>query len=57
MKARFLLRSVLAAAGSGALLAVPVLWLQRSRAQEAQRESRRIERSLFVARKKWWPRS
>jgi hypothetical protein len=54
------LRSVLAAAASGALLAVPWLWLQRSRAEQASRESRRIERSLFLtggARKKWWPRS
>jgi hypothetical protein len=52
-----LLRSVLAAAASGALLAVPWLWLQRSRAEQAMRESRRIERSLYAARKKWWPRS
>ena len=55
-----LLRSVLAAAVSGALLAVPWLWLQRTRAEQALRESQRIERSLFfvgAARKKWWPRS
>ena len=55
-----LLRSLLAAAASGALLAVPWLWLQRSRAEQASREQRRIERSLFFAtgaRKKWWPGS
>ncbi len=55
-----LLRSVLAAAASGALLAVPWLWLRRNRAEQALRESRRLERSLFFAattRKKWWPRS
>jgi hypothetical protein len=52
-----LLRCLIAAAASGSLIAVPWLWLRRARASAALQEARRIERSLYAARKKWWPRS